>query len=72
MCKLACIDLSGVVVGFSQTTVSGTENQGMIQVCAQIFSGSATVSTPFQILVSSAPLTASEQQYSLSDKRVSL
>lgn len=58
---LIFVNFSGVVVGFSQTTVSGTENQGVIQVCAQIFSGSASVSVPFQILVSSAPLTACKQ-----------
>ena len=54
--------LSGVVVGFAQTMMSVREDLEMTQVCVQIFSGTSTISIPFQLLVSTVSSTASESQ----------
>ena len=47
-------------MGFTQTMVEVREDLETVEVCVGIFSGTSTISIPFQILVSTTPGTASK------------
>ena len=61
--EIFCPLLLGVVVGFTQTMVDVREDLEMVEVCVEIFSGTSTISIPFQILVSSVQGTASKSDH---------
>lgn len=63
MQNLALLLSLEIIVGFSQTSMSVAENLELVQVRVEVFSGTSTVSLPFQIIVNSASIDASMSQY---------